>query len=113
MSLYLSTHTSSLSGNASLRQSFKGELHWILTAITDAIACHVLDHAVFSRLFRNDLTLAALARNYLLAQRIMHAAGSTTHTVPPLPQTHTHPLWAAWDYVVDFFLSQIKNVCLD
>lgn len=50
-----------------------GELNWIFTAITDTIAWNVLPQKLFQRLFREDLLLASLFRNYLLAERIMRS----------------------------------------
>jgi regulator-associated protein of mTOR len=46
-----------------------GQLNWVFTAITDTIAWNVLESALFHRLFRNDLLIAAMFRNFLLAVR--------------------------------------------
>jgi hypothetical protein len=51
-----------------------GELNWVFTAITDTIAWNVLPRALFQKLFRQDLLVASLFRNFLLAERIMRAA---------------------------------------
>ena len=55
------------------RKSPYGELNWIFTAITDSIAWNVLPRELFQKLFRQDLLVASLFRNFLLAQRIMHS----------------------------------------
>ena len=46
----------------------------MFTAITDTIAWNVLPRALFQKLFRQDLLVASLFRNFLLAERIMRAA---------------------------------------
>ncbi|KAI8926902.1 raptor N-terminal caspase like domain-containing protein [Entophlyctis helioformis] len=53
------------------RRTPLGELNWIFTAITDTIAWNVLPSAMFQKLFRQDLMVAALFRNFFLADRIM------------------------------------------
>ena len=55
------------------RKTPLGELNWIFTAITDTIAWNVLPRPLFQQLFRQDLLLASLFRNFLLAERIMRA----------------------------------------
>ena len=40
-----------------------------------------------------DLLTASLFRNFLLAERIMSAAGCTPVSYPRLPPTHQHPMW--------------------
>ena len=46
-----------------------GELNWIFTAITDTIAWNTLPRTLFQKLFRQDLLVASLFRNFLLAER--------------------------------------------
>lgn len=48
-----------------------GELNWIFTAITDTIAWNILPRDLFQKLFRQDLLVASLFRNFLLAERIL------------------------------------------
>jgi hypothetical protein len=43
--------------------------------------------------FPQDLLVAALFRNFLLAERVMRAVNCTPVSQPPLPPTHQHPLW--------------------
>ncbi len=40
-----------------------------------------------------DLLVASLFRNFLLAERIMTAAGCSPVSLPRLPPTHQHPMW--------------------
>ena len=58
-------------GKLSERQSPLGELHWTFTAIMDAIAWNCLPSPLFRKLFRQDLLVASLFRNFLLADRIL------------------------------------------
>jgi len=58
-------------GQQNNRKTPLGELNWIFTAITDTIAWNVLPRPLFQRLFRQDLLVASLFRNFLLAERIM------------------------------------------
>ena len=63
--------------------------------MTDTIAWNTLPHALFQKLFRQDLLLASLFRNFLLAERILRACGCTPASLPRLPPTAEHPLWYA------------------
>jgi regulator-associated protein of mTOR len=94
-------------GDLKDRRTPLGELNWILTSITDTIAWTTFPRAMFQKLFRSDLMVAALFRNFLLAERIMKNYHCTPHTYPPLPPTNTHPMWASWDMAIDNCLKQI------
>lgn len=94
-------------GDLKDRRTPLGELNWIFTAVTDTIAWLVFPRDVFKRLFRQDLLVAALFRNFLLAERIMRAYNCTPISQPALPATHNHPLWSSWDLAVDACLSQL------
>ena len=99
-----------LPGDLKDRRTPLGELNWIFTAITDTIAWTTFPREVFTRLYRSDLLIASLFRNFLLAERIMKNYHCTPHTYPPLPATNTHPLWASWDLAVDACLRQLPNL---
>ena len=92
------------------RRTPKGELNWIFTAITDTIAWNVLPNYLFQKLFRQDLLVASLMRNYLLAERILKAYSCTPVSYPVLPPTYNHPLWHSWDLAVDICISQLLSV---
>eukprot|EP00092_Neocalanus_flemingeri_P035149 GFUD01038251.1.p1 GENE.GFUD01038251.1~~GFUD01038251.1.p1 ORF type:complete len:1354 (-),score=488.66 GFUD01038251.1:404-4465(-) len=92
------------------RRTMLGELNWIFTAITDTIAWNTLPRDTFQKLFRQDLLVASLFRNFLLAERIMKSNDCTPVSQPKLPGTHQHPMWEAWDLAVDICLSQLKNI---
>ncbi|KAK9885165.1 hypothetical protein WA026_010675 [Henosepilachna vigintioctopunctata] len=100
----------SIPGTQSDRRTMKGELNWIFTAITDTIAWNTLPMELFQRLFRQDLLVASLFRNYLLAERIMRACDCTPVSSPELPPTHQHPMWEAWDLALDLCLAQLPKV---
>jgi len=96
-------------GKASDRKTALGELHWIYTAVTDTIAWNILPPSQFQRLFRQDMLLASLLRNFLLATRILAQTGSgcTTFSWPGLPHASLiakHPLWASWELVLEAYL---------
>ena len=97
-------------GQASNRKTPLGELNWIFTAVTDTIAWNILPRTLFQQLFRQDLLVASLLRNFLLAERIMRAHGCTPITVPRLPATHEHPLWDAWDLAVERVMRQLPQL---
>ncbi|KAK2464771.1 hypothetical protein APHAL10511_003189 [Amanita phalloides] len=99
-----------LPGDLKDRRTPLGELNWIFTAITDTIAWTTFPRELFTRLYRCDLLIASLFRNFLLAERIMKNYHCTPHTYPPLPPTNTHPLWATWDLAVDTCLRQLPDL---
>ncbi|KAJ3141018.1 hypothetical protein HDU90_007041 [Geranomyces variabilis] len=94
-------------GRSNDRRTPLGELNWIFTAITDTIAWTTLPHDLFKRLYRQDLMVAALFRNFLLAERIMRYHGCTPVSSPALPSTHQHPMWQSWDLAADCCVAQL------
>ncbi|KAI9689012.1 MAG: hypothetical protein M1822_000749 [Bathelium mastoideum] len=97
-------------GRVSERRTPIGELNWIFTAITDTIAWNTLSKPLFRKLFRQDLMVAALFRNFLLAQRIMRVYHCHPQCYPEIPQTHNHPLWQSWDLAVEMILQQLPDL---
>lgn len=97
-------------GRLNDRRTPLGELNWIFTAITDTIAWNVLPNNLFKRLFRQDLMVAALFRNYLLAERIMRSFNCHPMSSPVLPPTYKHSLWKAWDLAADMCLAQLPSL---
>ncbi|KAK0703585.1 raptor N-terminal caspase like domain-containing protein [Lasiosphaeria miniovina] len=96
-----------LGGRLQERRTPLGELNWIFTAITDTIAWTTLPRHLFRKFFRQDLMVAALFRNFLLAQRIMPVYNCHPQSFPELPNTRQHPLWDSWDHAVDMALAQL------
>ena len=124
-----------LPGRLQERRTPLGELNWIFTAITDTIAWTTLPRHLFRKFFRQDLMgtlaisptplsfapsslllerqtltcplVAALFRNFLLAQRIMSVYNCHPQSFPELPDTRRHPLWESWDLAVDMALAQL------
>ena len=97
-------------GRLQERRTPLGELNWIFTAITDTIAWNYLPRDLFKKLFRQDLMVAALFRNYLLADRLMRQNGCHPETEPVLPSTHEHPLWQSWDLALEMVLMQLPSL---
>ena len=98
----------SIPGKANDRKTPLGELNWIFTAVTDSIAWNVLPKPLFHRLFRQDLLVASMFRNFLLADRILRSLGCTPVSHPPLPSgIAQHPLWEAWDLACETMLFQL------
>ena len=62
---------------------------------------------LFQKLFRQDLLVASLLRNFLLADRVMRCYNCTPVLSPWIPSTCQHPMWAAWDLALDLSLSQL------
>eukprot|EP01063_Lacrimia_lanifica_P010634 TRINITY_DN17372_c3_g1_i1.p1 TRINITY_DN17372_c3_g1~~TRINITY_DN17372_c3_g1_i1.p1 ORF type:complete len:1289 (+),score=471.02 TRINITY_DN17372_c3_g1_i1:116-3982(+) len=94
------------------RKTPLGELHWIFTAVTDAIAWSCLPRDLFNRLLRprHDMLQVGLFRNFLLADRIMRETGCHPVTHPPLPETHTHPMWETWELALEGIISQLPKM---
>lgn len=100
-------------GRQTDRKTLLGELNWIFTAVTATIAWNVLPHDLFQRLFRQDLLVASLFRNFLLAERIMRSANCSPISYPMLPPTHQHHMWDAWDMAAEICLSQLPTLVED
>lgn len=100
-------------GRQTDRKTPLGELNWIFTAITDTIAWNMLPRALFQKLFRSDLLVASLFRNFLLAERIMMEANCMPTSYPRLPPTHQHPMWQAWDMAAEMCLLQLPALNKD
>ena len=62
---------------------------------------------LFQKLFRQDLLVASLFRNFLLAERIMRSYNCTPESHPLLPSTYQHPMWLAWDLALDHIIGQL------
>lgn len=105
------TGTVIIPGKLTDRRTPLGELNWIFTAITDTIAWASLSRPIFKRLFRQDLMVAALFRNFLLAKRIMPHLNCNPISDPPLPDTvRFHRMWDSWDLAIDQVFAQLlKN----
>lgn len=95
-----------LPGKETERKSPKGELYWIFTALTDTIAWSILPPHVFQKMFRQDLLVASLFRNLLLAKRLMRGMRCNPQSHPPLPDCSSHPLWQVWDVALESALLQ-------
>ncbi|KAL2330577.1 hypothetical protein Fmac_018158 [Flemingia macrophylla] len=100
-------------GRPNDRKTIMGELNWIFTAVTNTIAWNGLPHDLFQRLFRQDLLVASLFRNFLLAERIMRSANCSPVSHPMLPPTHQHHMWDAWDMAAELCLSQLPSLAGD
>ncbi|KAE9622282.1 putative transcription factor WD40-like family [Lupinus albus] len=68
---------------------------------------------LFQRLFRQDLLIVSLFRNFLLAERIMRSANCSPVSHPTLPPTHQHHMWDAWDMAAELCLSQLPSLVED
>ncbi|CAH0389097.1 unnamed protein product [Bemisia tabaci] len=97
-------------GQINDRRTMLGELNWIFTAITDTIAWNMLPRDLFQTLFRQDLLVASLFRNFLLAERIMRSYDCSPVSSPKLPPTYQHPMWLAWDLALDLCMAQLPAV---
>lgn len=112
-------------GRLNDRRTPLGELNWIFTAITDTIAWNTMPRGsfyiiqltlqlftlcllgLFQKLFRQDLLVASLFRNFLLAERIMRSYNCTPVSYPSLPTCYHHPMWQAWDLALDHIVGQL------
>ncbi|KAJ2156017.1 Target of rapamycin complex 1 subunit kog1, partial [Coemansia sp. RSA 552] len=99
-----------LPGSVQDRRTPLGELNWIFTSISDTIAWSTLPRDLFRKLFRQDVVVASLYRNFILADRIMRFYGVHPQCSPAIPQTHKHPLWESLDLEIDMCLQQLPRL---
>ena len=97
-------------GQISDRKTMVGELNWIFTAITDTIAWNILNTELFHKLFRQDLLVASLFRNFLLAYRIMKSLDCNPISSPSIPKSNENQLWLSWDLAIDMCILQLPDV---
>eukprot|EP01138_Halocafeteria_seosinensis_P008891 gb/GECG01009087.1/.p1 GENE.gb/GECG01009087.1/~~gb/GECG01009087.1/.p1 ORF type:complete len:2296 (+),score=216.87 gb/GECG01009087.1/:1-6888(+) len=100
-----------LPGKINDRSTPLGQINWVLTAVTDAIAWELLPYHAFVKLFRDDLLLGSLSRNFLLACRLMRRYNCHPQMYPPLPTSlNDHPMWATWDLFVERVLARLPAI---
>ena len=97
-------------GDLKDRRMLLDKLNWIFTAITNIIAWTTFPWEVFKKVFQQDLLVAMLFQNYLLAERIMKNYHCTTHSSPALLPTNTHLMWASWVLMVDACIAQLPHL---
>ncbi|XP_055346858.1 regulatory-associated protein of mTOR-like [Paramacrobiotus metropolitanus] len=98
-------------GQMNDRRTMLGELNWIFTAVTDTIAWNSVSRDLFHRLFRQDLLVASLFRNFLLAERVMRSYNCSPISFPNMPHsTAQHSMWETWDFALDACLCQLPAV---
>ncbi|XP_055621476.1 protein raptor homolog [Toxorhynchites rutilus septentrionalis] len=88
-------------GDLGDKYSLYGQLEWILTITTDAIARYRFSTKLFERLFHSDLLVATLFRRFMLAERIMKKFGCIPVSYPPLPESSGEEMWVLWDRAMD------------
>ncbi|KAA6383035.1 MAG: putative Regulatory-associated protein of TOR 1, partial [Streblomastix strix] len=91
------------------KSSIAYNLNWILTTITDTIAYNSFPKQIFLGLFRDDNLLANTMRHFMLAQRVLRLWGCNPVSFPPLPPTHSHPLWNTFDLALDVALKKMSR----
>ena len=83
---------------------------YVLVELFVIVIHYYLFTELFQELFRQDLLVASLFRNFLLAERIMRSYNCTPLSQPQLPPTYHHPLWDSWDMALDHCLSQLRGI---
>ncbi|CCW70879.1 unnamed protein product [Phytomonas sp. Hart1] len=100
-----------LPGDLSDRRSPRGDLNWVLNAVTTTIAWCTLPPSQFHYLFRHDPRTRAIFRNAILADRLMRETGVIPITYPALAEEmHLHPMWELWDCVLERTIAQLPGL---
>ncbi|KAJ2611533.1 Target of rapamycin complex 1 subunit kog1 [Coemansia sp. RSA 1365] len=99
-----------LPGSTQDRYTPMGEINWIITTVTDTIAWSALPPDQFNKMFRGDVVVASLYRNFMLADRIMRFYGVHPQCSPTMPSTHNHPLWDSLDMEIELCLAQLPRL---
>ena len=77
-------------------------------ALLETIAFDTQPFGLFEA-FSKDPSMLALARGFILAQRIMQSFNLHPMSIPELQNTSTHDLWYFWDTALDCSLSMPEN----
>ncbi|KAH8505907.1 hypothetical protein H0E87_012926, partial [Populus deltoides] len=101
-------------GRQNDRKTLLGELNWIFTAVTDTIAWNVLPRDLFQKLFRQDLLVASLFRNFCLLKelcvgKLFSNFSSNVATNP----SASYVVLDAWDMAAEICLSQLPSLVED
>lgn len=96
-------------GDMGSNQTPLGDLARIFTTLTDSIAWSTMKTPLFRRLFRQDLLLASMMRNFLLACRLLSFYDLQPESYPRLPHTANHPLWDVFEYTIDQYFAQLVS----
>lgn len=97
-------------GDLADRKTPLGELNWMLMAVTDCIAFSTVCKDAFLLLFREDLLVSSLFRNFLVAQRIYHTFDMAPISTPAIPSTHHHAMWGQLDVAFARLLEQLYHM---
>ncbi|XP_065193871.1 regulatory-associated protein of mTOR-like isoform X1 [Sycon ciliatum] len=97
-------------GRLTDRRTALGELNWIFTSIADTIAWDILPTDTFQDLFRHDLLVASLFRNFLLAELVMDSYDCKPVSCPVMPAAKYHPMWDLWEMIMEGCLMQLPNM---
>lgn len=100
-----------VTGKLGERRSPLGLLNWIFTCLMDSIAWDCVDRDLFRVLFRQDLLLSSLFRNFLLATWVMRSYGVAPVSYPAIERDKifTHSLWNDWDSILEQFLFAVDQ----
>jgi regulator-associated protein of mTOR len=92
----------------SMSSQLKERLWKEMQALLSTIAWHVLDAERYQFLFgHNGDLISNLACGFLLAQRVMSTYHATPESIPFIPWSVAHSLWATWDLMLDSFFEQL------
>lgn len=94
-------------GKENDRNTILGQICWIYLAVTETIAWSSLSPEDFQRYLRQELLTSALMRNFILARRVLESANCTPQSLPPLPETSSHPLWLTWDLFLESLVTNM------
>ena len=97
-------HSNVLEFENSAVNNNKDVIKKFLDAFLDAILFDSQISAIYEK-FAFDTSVFALARGFVLAQRILNSFNIHPSTYPELKNMSSHPLWGMWDTAIDCFLT--------
>lgn len=102
-----------LPGYIEKRNTPLGALHWTIQGILGQIALERFDSKLYKKCFRQDVSVAILFRNYMVAQKLYKMLYCEVSSLPDIPDVTDHKLWEYIFDLIQMFIYRYSTECTD